>query len=317
MRSLFVAALIVNVCAASADDAFSFHQGNDRLSLLHRGHPYISYVWADEKIPRPYFCDVRLPGGPQVTRNHPPDPVADRRNDDHADFHPGMWLAFGDIGGADVWRLKARVRHAGFVEQPALSGPMFTFTVRNVYESGDTPPRVICEEVCRYRITLAPHVMILRSESTFTADAPTAFGDQEEMGFGVRLATGLSVKHGGGKLLNSAGDVDEQGTWGRAAAWCAGYKVDGDMATGVLLAPDPANFRPSWFHSRDYGLIVANPFGKKSLTAPNDPKASPDSTPLVPGMPLQVGFAVAVFSGGADTISKLDSLAELCWKKDP
>ena len=29
--------------------------------------------------------------------------------------------------------------------------------------------------------------------------------------------------------------------------------------------PDPANFRPSWFHNRDYGLMVANTFGRSSM----------------------------------------------------
>ena len=28
---------------------------------------------------------------------------------------------------------------------------------------------------------------------------------------------------------------------------------------------DPANFRPSWWHNRDYGLMVANPFGRESM----------------------------------------------------
>ena len=27
----------------------------------------------------------------------------------------------------------------------------------------------------------------------------------------------------------------------------------------------PANFRPSWFHARDYGLLLANPFGRKAF----------------------------------------------------
>ena len=29
--------------------------------------------------------------------------------DDHPTMHPGLWLAFGDINGADFWRNKGRV----------------------------------------------------------------------------------------------------------------------------------------------------------------------------------------------------------------
>jgi len=31
------------------------------------------------------------------------------------------------------------------------------------------------------------------------------------------------------------------------------------------LMSDPANFRSSWWHNRDYGLMVANPFGRSSM----------------------------------------------------
>ena len=30
--------------------------------------------------------------------------------------------------------------------------------------------------------------------------------------------------------------------------------------------PHPENFRRSWFHARDYGLLVANPFGRNAFT---------------------------------------------------
>ena len=33
----------------------------------------------------------------------------------------------------------------------------------------------------------------------------------------------------------------------------------------MALMPDPANFHPSWFHNRDYGLMAANPFGRNAM----------------------------------------------------
>jgi hypothetical protein len=30
--------------------------------------------------------------------------------------------------------------------------------------------------------------------------------------------------------------------------------------------PDLGNFRRGWFHARDYGLLVANPFGRHAFT---------------------------------------------------
>ena len=91
------------------------------------------------------------------------------------------------------------------------------------------------------------------------------FGDQEEMGLGIRVHTGLTVK-AGGTIRDSEGRVDEKGIWGKTAKWCAYYRTFGKIHRGVAIFPDPANFRPSWWHVRDYGLIVANPFGQNAFT---------------------------------------------------
>lgn len=274
----------------------SFEEGAGRLDIRVDGTPFAVYVYADPEIPRPYFCRVMAPGGVQVTRTHPPDPVSDSANLDHAALHPGLWLAFGDLGGADFWRNKARARHARF-EEPSRAGVVGTFTVRNIYETMETPPRVLCEETCRYAITATPEARWMTVESQFRAAAPeVAFGDQEEMGFGVRLATPLTVKHGTGMIANDRGDVNELGTWGKQAAWCAYSGVVEGRRAGLLLAAHPDNFRKSWFHTRDYGLMVANPFGKKSMTAPRDAEVLPDSTPLPEDKAFSLGFGVCVFS---------------------
>jgi hypothetical protein len=54
------------------------------------------------------------------------------------------------------------------------------------------------------------------------------------------------------------------------------------------------NIRPSWFHARDYGLIVANPFGRKALTKGDESRI------VVPrGEAFRLRFAVYLH-GGAD-----------------
>jgi hypothetical protein len=85
------------------------------------------------------------------------------------------------------------------------------------------------------------------------------------MGLGIRIATPLTVKQGG-RILTSDGDKNEKQVRGKQAKWCdyAGSSERG--RAGLTVMPHPKNFRPCWYHARDYGLVVANPFGRKALT---------------------------------------------------
>lgn len=299
MRYLLLILVLLSAPLAGYGEEVRFQQDTGCLHVLAGDEPFADYVYADPEIPRPYFCGVKAPGGLQVTRTHPPDPKVDADNDDHATFHPGLWLAFGDLGGADFWRLKARVRHVRFAQEPR-NGTTGTFTVVNAYETLDSPPRILCEETCRYTVTGNDTARWIIAESQFKALAPgICFGDQEEMGFGVRLATPLTVKHGNGSLVNSSGGINEDGTWGQQADWCGFSGILGDRRAGILLMAGPENFRRSWFHNRDYGLMVANPFGRKSMTGPDDKMVTPDATPLSPDTPFPLTFAVCVFSVGS------------------
>jgi hypothetical protein len=70
----------------------------------------------------------------------------------------------------------------------------------------------------------------------------------------------------------------------------------------------PDNFRRSWFHSRDYGLIVANPFGRKAMTGPDDNDVEPDITPIEPGDDFKLRFGVYLFTLSADEKPDLGAL---------
>ena len=267
-----------------------------RVTVQSGMQPLATYRYDDPAILRPYLCDVFTTDGHRVTRNLPP--IEGRDAVDHPTMHPGLWLAFGDLGGTDFWRNKGRVVHENFMTEPRAEGDGVSWAVANRYEAGD---RTICREVSRLSFAPRPGGYLVVWAAEFSpADGEVSFGDQEEMGFGLRVATSLAVKTGG-QILASHGGENERGTWGRTADWCdyrgtvqgdKGKSADGaDRIIGATLMPDPQNFRPSWFHARDYGLLVANPFGRRAF---KQGEASRVPVPLA--TPLRLRFGVYIHS---------------------
>src|SRR5262249_50236691 len=156
------------------------------------------------------------PDGTRVTRNNPPDRGVDLA--DHPSLHPGLWLAFGDLNGADSWRNKDRIRHAGFVEEPGGGPGRGAFAVRNCHERAGS---VVGAATCRITVLVRPAGSLIIWHSEFRpVGGGLAFGDQEEMGLGVRVATPLAAVKGG-RITDSGGRVNEAQVWGNQADWCA------------------------------------------------------------------------------------------------
>jgi hypothetical protein len=282
--------LAVAHVAAQPPAAIAIKRNDGELVITAGDAAVATYVYQDARIPRPYFAHVHAPGKVQVTRSHPP--VAGKDATDHAELHPGLWLAFGDLSGADSWRLKARVQHEKFIEEPANG----RFAVLNRYLAADGKT-TICRETCRYIVRALPGAYLLTWDSEFRGDADFSFGDQEEMGLGVRLATPLTVK-AGGQILTSEGHKNEKEARGKASPWCDySGTIDGKRA-GVTLMQHPKNFRPAWFHARDYGLLVANPFGRKALTGGDASRVT-----VKQGETLRLRYGVLLHAGDA---AKLD-----------
>jgi hypothetical protein len=276
----------VATCRAEDFSPVSFDTAADEVRIKVADRVVAHYVFADPKISRPYLAHVRTVQGVQVTRNHPP--IEGQDATDHADFHPGVWLAFGDLSGHDDWRLKAKVRHVRFVEKPRAESGGGTFEVENEYLESAA---IICRERCRISLRPRADGYLLLWESTFRNDAESFyFGDQEEMGLGLRVATPLSVR-AGGTILDRQGRRDEKQVWGETSPWCDYSGPIGDQRAGVTLMPAGANFRPSWFHARDYGLLVANPFGRHALGR------GPTSKVVVEaGKPFKLTFGLWVYA---------------------
>ncbi len=254
------------------------------------GRPVATYVFADEQILRPYFMHVHAPDATVLTRHHPPREGMELT--DHATMHPGIWLGFGDLSGADFWRNKGRVEHVEFVAPPTEKEGVLSFTVRNRYVSGE---KTVCGEVCRHTLRRQGNAYLLTYDSTFSDEKPFVFGDQEEMGLGIRVAAPLRVRAGAGKIVNAEGQTNEKDVWGKPSDYCAYHGEVEGRRLGLVVVPHPENFRKSWFHARDYGFLAANPFGRQSFMAGEASKVT-----VKPGESLRLRFGVVAFSAPAD-----------------
>lgn len=273
--------MLATIALLLASPPVAFEQNDTSLRITIDGKPFATYMWQDRNILRPYFAHVHAPDGKPVTRNQPP--VEGKDATDHANMHPGIWLAFGDLGGSDFWRNKGSVQHVEFVEKPKGTKNGASFAVKNRYVAGG---KTVCEEVCRIAVTVQPGGTLIDWTSEFTGPGDFTFGDQEEMGLGIRVATPLTVKNGG-RIVNSTGAKNEKEVWGKPAEWC-------DYG-GITLMPHPKNFRPSWFHARDYGVLVANPFGRNAFT-----KGEKSAVTVHKGETFRLRFGILVHSGKAD-----------------
>jgi putative heme-binding domain-containing protein len=239
---------------------FSVEEQKNRLRISLDGKPIVDFVFRDEKILRPYFANARLANGVQVTRNHPP--VKGEDDVDHDTMHPGIWLGVGDINGQDYWRNKASMEHVRFVAPPKLEAGRLQFTTECQMKSKSGKP--VCLLSNEFTLIARPTGWLLGWTANFRADhGSIVFGDQEEMGFGARIATPFTEKNGG-VVRSSTGKKTAKETWGQPAKWCD-YSGSGKHSGGITLMASDQNFRESWWHNRDYGVFVANPFGREAM----------------------------------------------------
>ena len=272
----------------AAEPAIRFATDDRKVKVYISDQEVVNYVFADNEISRPYFSHVKTLSGKQVSRNHPPREGVDKT--DHANMHPGIWLSFGDLNGHDYWRLKARTAHIRFLEPPTANAGVGEFKVLNHYLATNSDA-VVCSQECAVQIRSLDAGYLIAIAIEFRAtNGDLRFGDQEEMGLGVRVATPLAVENKlGGRILDSEGRINGEKVWGKTARWCdyAG-PLDGNWV-GMTVLTSPKNFRPCWSHARDYGFVAMNPFGLNAFT-----KAPKQDVIVKNGQSIRISYAVVV-----------------------
>lgn len=272
---------------AKGGSGFAIAAGHGRLDLRFNSAPVATYVFQHEQMTRPALVNVHTRAGTLVTRPFPAPAEAD-----HRWMHPGLSVSFGWLDGHDYWRGKARVRHGGFLVEPAASNDAARWTARNEYLSEDGSSIVCIEEASwEVRATDDGFLILLQCEF-YNPEHDFVFGDQEESGLCLRLEPRLAVKNGTGTILNDRGDRNEAGAWGEEFNWID-YSGLTERSTraGLLLLPHPGNPRASWSHCRDYGVLVANPFPRQ----PREQKDPVARTVVKKGERFRLGWSVVVY----------------------
>lgn len=304
MFVIFISFVVSGPCKGE----LGFVAQNDRIEIMDGQSVIASFVFKDSKVFRPYVMGLKTPDGIPVTRNHPPVPGTDA--EDHATMHPGMWFAFGDINKNDFWRNQAKMVFTDWAAVPHAVDGRVMFTAR--FGLVDAKDQVLGLLMLSITVARRPHGYLWIWDGVFSSESQELrFGDQEEMGLGVRLATPLIEKNGG-RLINEEGMTTAKGTWGKQALWSdySGSWKGNDV--GILLMPSPNNFRKSWFHNRDYGLMVANAFGNQAFT-----KGEPSEVVVRRGESLRLIYGVLVHETKEGTRAPLEDEYQVFIKSYP
>jgi hypothetical protein len=285
-------------------DGIEFRCGKALLGTYHIG----------SDLAKPYLWPLNAPSGGCVTRAWPMEKAtAEENSTDHV-HQKSLWFCHGDVipEGVD---LKKKSKHAvgvDFWDEDMNHGRIVCVKVGDVEQKGDhgsvttrnewlTPDdaKILDETRTIHLYNFGKAYLLVFDIDLHASGCPITFGDTKEGSFGVRVRDTVTEEKGKGHLTNADGHVGEKGKdgcWGQVSAWCDySGPVEGKVA-GVAIFADPTNPVPSAWHSRGYGLMAANPFGRDKSGFPAM-KGKTDLVKIAKGDHLKLRFGVLLHDG--------------------
>ncbi len=300
------AARAQDLSVKESDGQIAFYSGDKLITKYHH-----------QGYSKPIFYPVMAPSGVPLTRGWPM--VTDIKGE--ATDHPhqkSVWFTHGDVvaEGKEIKNVRKNINGTDFwaeghgkivcvsAKVVKKDKDQIVVVTKNEWISADGEK--ILEETRTIRVTQLEGAWLIVVESDLFA--PTyniVFDDTKEGSFGIRINEQIiagKTKDGGGgkgKIQNADGKVGEKACWGYPSAWCDYSGPINEKVAGLAILVDPKNSYPSCFHVRDYGLMAANPFGRKKSGFP----AMKDRTDLVrleKGQHLELRYGVLLHDGDAE-----------------
>lgn len=312
--SLVTVALLVIAAASSGADPAAANVAikvQDRHIDLVADGQLVGRYHVDPALPKPHFHPLSGPFGKPITRGYPMIKDDPTETKDHP-HQRAVWFCHGDVlpegielkqrikgvEGVDFWSERPGAGRIMCMEvgKPHSDKGHAWIRTRNEWRTADDQ-KIMDETRFLFFYDLGTAKLIVFDIDLHASVVPITFADTKEGSMGVRVAETL-IEPKGGLLENAEGKRTEKQCWGMASSWCDySGTVDGKKV-GIAILDDPKNPYPAYWHSRGYGLMAANPFGRGKAGFPAA-KGRTDLVKLGKGDHLRLRYGVLVHPGDA------------------
>lgn len=305
-----------DVTVDKSKDAVEFKLGSQTIAKYqYSGSVQVEKGEGTKPLAKPFLWPVLAPNGVPVTRAWPML-RGTKEKDDH--FHQkSVWFCHGDVipegidlkgkHAVDFWSETAghgRIVCTELTVEPVNNPQAGLIVSRNEWQTADGVK--ILDEDRRITCIASESHRLIVFECKLTANVCNiTFGDTKEGSFGVRvndawrleLPTGGTVASSNGTTA-SAPAKENLPMWGRFADW-HDYSgtIDGKTA-GIAIFDHPKNPSRAAWHTRAYGLMAANPFGRAKSGFP-DLKGKTELVTLEKGKSVTFKYAIYAHDGDA------------------
>jgi len=326
--------LFLCVPLLAAEPELTVKKSKESLDFSYGGELIAKYVIASD-VAKPYFWPLNAPGGIPVTRAWPMVKGTAGETTDHV-HQKSAWFCHGDVipVGIELKTKSAdkRVRGVDFWSETPGHGKMVCVEVGEPKTVSKTEVRVPTKNEWR----TADGVTILAESRTITVRkldkgylialdidfhanvCPITFGDTKEGAMAVRVPDGTALANKAGGTITSsdgktasAGAKDNLPLWGIAADWHDYAGKVGDATAGIAIFDDPKNAHRSVWHTRAYGLMAANPFGRDGSKFPGV-KGKTELVTIAKGEHLKLRYGLYAHTGDAKVGEVAKAFASFC-----
>ncbi len=311
---------LARAASPEAVDGVTIGQARDHLDFR-VGKKLVTTYHLGENVAKPYFWPLHTPQGLTVTRGWPMVKAEPGEQTDHI-HQKSAWFCHGDIlpEGMEIKQKIKGIKGVDFwseapghgkivcvaVEKPTSKGAEGHINTHNEWRTADGIK--IMDETRKIGLhNLGKGYLLILDIDLYASVCPLTFEDTKEGSMGVRVRDSMTEKKGKGVLTNAEGKTGEKAIWGNLSAWCdysgpvpqpSSSDPNHTATAGIAIFSDPANSSSACWHSRGYGLMAANPFGRNGSGFPAM-KGKKDLVKLAKGDHLRLRYGILLHDGDA------------------